>query len=135
MKKKTGHFSPPAVGGSSLLAIFALLTLCVFALLSLATVLAEKRLSEAAAVSVVRYYDADLRAEEVYAQLKTGHIPEDVTVEEGVYRYVIPMAESQWLITEFEEINGQWRILRWQTYARSDRAADEHLPVWTGTTP
>ena len=39
----------PAIGGSSLLVIFAVLCLTVFALLSLSTVQADNRLSDASA--------------------------------------------------------------------------------------
>ena len=46
------RFSPPVVGGSSLLVIFAVLCLTVFALLSLSTVRADVRLSEASAQAV-----------------------------------------------------------------------------------
>ena len=100
MKNKT-KFSPPAVGSSSLLAIFALLTLCVFALLSLSTVLAEKRLSDAAAQSAQQYYAADLQAEEIFSRLKNGEIPEEITEENGIYRYILPISQQQWLICEF----------------------------------
>ena len=46
---------PPAVGGSSLLVIFAVLCLTVFALLGLATVQANSRLSDASAQTVFLY--------------------------------------------------------------------------------
>ena len=46
------RFSPPVVGGSSLLVIFAVLCLTVFALLSLSTVRADVRLSEASVQAV-----------------------------------------------------------------------------------
>ena len=42
-KAKKERFSPPAVGGISLLAVFAVLCLTIFALLSLATVGADGR--------------------------------------------------------------------------------------------
>ena len=133
--KRSHKFTPTAVGGSALLAIFALLTLCVFALLSLATVLAEKRLSEAAAHSVESYYAAEYQAEEVFAQLKNGQIPESVTEKEGIWQYIVPISENQWLITEFEHTDDTWQILGRKTYARGDQPIDEHLPVWTGKTP
>ena len=66
---KKERFPPPAVGGSSLLVIFAVLCLTVFALLSLSTVQADGRLSEAAVASVAAYYEADCRAEEILARL------------------------------------------------------------------
>lgn len=134
MMEKRARISPPAVGGSSLLAIFAILTLCVFALLSLSTVLAEKRLSDAAARSVEDYYAADLQAEEILARLKNGEISEEVTAENGIYRCVIPISDSQSLIAEFTDNDG-WQILRWQVIARSPDVTNDHLPVWDGNAP
>lgn len=134
MMEKRTRFSPPAIGGSSLLAIFAIVTLCVFALLSLSTVLAEKRLSNAAARSVENYYAADLQAEEILAQLKNGEIPEEVTGENGIFRCVIPISDSQSLVAEFTDSDG-WQILRWQTIARSPDMSDDNLPVWNGNAP
>ena len=48
-KQKQVQVSPPPVGGASLLVVFAVLCLTVFALLSLSTVRANERLSEASA--------------------------------------------------------------------------------------
>ena len=129
--KKQSRFSPPTMGGSTLMAIFAVVTLCVFALLSLSTVLSQQRLSQAAAQSVQRYYEADLQAEETFAKLKNGEIPD----ENGTYHAVYPISETQWLVAEFENQDGQWQISRWQTLAESPREADDSLPVWTGNTP
>ena len=53
------QFSPPALGGSSLLVVFAVLALTVFALLSLSTVRADARLGDAATEAVSGYYAAD----------------------------------------------------------------------------
>ena len=47
--KKTGGFAPPAVGGTSLLVMFAVLCLTTFAVLSLSTVKAGDRLATASA--------------------------------------------------------------------------------------
>ena len=132
--KKQNRFSPPAIGGSSLLAIFAVLTLCVFALLSLSTVLAEKRLSEAAAQSVQRYYEAESQSEELLARLKNGDIPVNMT-EEGIYRCSIPVSGQQVLQMDVENTNGQWRLLRRQVVIQENAVTDDTLPVWTGHMP
>ena len=129
MKQNT-KFSPPAIGGSSLLAIFALLTLCIFTLLSLSTVLAEKRLSEAAADSAVRYYAADLQAEETLAKLRAGEIAADTH-----YQTSFPISQHQYLFVEFEKTEGQWQILRWQTVAEAPAITTDPLPVWDGNLP
>ena len=54
-KKDKGSFAPPALGGISLLVVFAVLCLTVFALLSLSTVRADERRSDASAQAVTNY--------------------------------------------------------------------------------
>ena len=85
----------PMVGGSSLLVIFAVLCLTVFALLSLGTVQADRRLADASAASVQAYYEADCRAEEILAQLRSGQRPEGVSGEGNEYWYVCPISDTQ----------------------------------------
>lgn len=78
-EKKKEAFSPPALGGSSLLVAFAVLALTVFALLSLSTVRADVRLGDAAAAAVKGYYEADVQAQELLARLRNGETPVEVT--------------------------------------------------------
>ena len=59
MMEQKKKFSPPAVGGISLLVVFAVLCLTVFALLSLTTVQADVRLADASVQAVEDYYAAD----------------------------------------------------------------------------
>jgi len=124
-------FSPPAIGGSSLLAIFAIVTLCIFTLLSISTVVSEQRLSEAAADSVIRYYAADLQAEETFARLRSG----EIIPETDIYRCTFPIREHQYLFAEFEKVEGQWQILHWQVIAEAPGITTDPLPVWTGESP
>lgn len=76
---------PPAPGASALLVIFAVLCLTVLAMLSLSTVQADARLSDASAEAVAGYYAADYQAEEFLAQLREGTVPPGVREEAGVY--------------------------------------------------
>ena len=55
MNRKNHFGQQPTVGASSLVVIFAVLCLTVFALLGLSTVRADQRLSDTAAVSVENY--------------------------------------------------------------------------------
>ena len=89
------RFSPPVVGGSSLLVIFAVLCLTVFALLGLSTVQADRRLSDASAQAVRAYYEADVQAETILAQLREGRMPEGVAVNGEFYAYVCPISDTQ----------------------------------------
>ena len=68
--KDKAFITPPVVGASSLLVIFAVLCLTIFALLSVSTVQADGRLSDHAAKAVVNYYEADAKAEEILAKAR-----------------------------------------------------------------
>ena len=122
----------PVVGGSSLLVIFAVLCLTVFALLGLSTVQAGGRLSEASAQAVSDYYGADCQAEEIFARLRAGERPEGVTEADGVYAYTCPVSETQQLCVELLRTGENWTVLRWQTESVAEWEADEFLDVWDG---
>lgn len=128
MKKHS--VSIPAVGAGSLLATFAVLCLVVFALLSLTTVQAEKRLADASAQAVADYYAADLRAEEIFARLRGGEMPAGVVRQENIYTYINTISEHQNLLVALEQTEDGWRVLRWQAVSLEDSAETETLPVW-----
>ena len=108
------RFSLPMVGGSSLLIIFAVLCLTVFTLLALSTVRANTRLCEASVQAVSDYYAADLQAETIFAQLRKGTLPEDVTENNNIYSFSCPISETQTLMVELEKTDTCWNVLRWQ---------------------
>ena len=129
--KKNHRISIPAVGGSSLLVIFAVLCLTVFALLSLSTVMAEKRMADASAQAVQDYYAADLQAQAVFARLRAGETVSGVQKEDGFYRYSCPVTENQKLDAELTEGEDGWHICRWQVITRN-QSVNDTLPVWDG---
>lgn len=138
------RFSPPAVGGASLLAAFAVLCLTVFALLSLATVQANRRLSDAAARAVTDYYTADCQAQELLARLRNGEVPEDVNIYQDASltplwtarcTYTVPISDSRELQVEvlLNEVSGSYSVLRWQSAAAQEWETDNELELWDGT--
>lgn len=129
--KKREKISIPAVGGSSLLVIFAVLCMTVFALLSLSTAQAEKRVADAAAQAVTEYYAADLQAQEIFARLKAGQSVGGVQKEENRFFYSCHISEHQLLAVELEYADGNWTVLRWQVVA-SVGTENGILPVWNG---
>ena len=141
-QEKNRRFSPPLVGGSSLLVIFAVLCLTVFALLSLSTVQAAGRLSEANARSVEEYYKADCEAERLLAELRTGTVPEDAAYQENMNfhqpgdtycAYSVPLSDTRELtVTVLLLPDGSWDFLRWQVVSTVDWQPDEGLDVWDG---
>ncbi len=138
MNEEKRRFSPPMVGGSSLLVIFAVLCLTIFALLSLSTVQADDRLGDAAAEAVTGYYAADIQAEIILARLRTGEIPEWVTVtDSGVLTasYACPISNTQELQVEVVFPGGlgdDYEIVRWQAVSTADWQPDDSLTVWDG---
>ena len=130
------RFSAPAVGGSSLLVIFAVLCLTVFALLGLSTVQADGRLSGASAEAVSAYYAADCRAGAILARLRAGELPEGVeetvTPEVRTCAYTCPISDTQTLAVEVRLEGADYTVLRWQAVSAADWTADETLDLWDG---
>lgn len=135
--------SAPTVGASSLLVIFAVLCLTVFAMLSLSTVQADKRLSDRSAAAALGYYEADTAAEEIFARLRAGELPDGVTVttyaaEEGtatqgsIYSYTCTISETQAIRVEIIHQDGVWTVLRWQAGSTTEWAADDSIDIWDG---
>lgn len=130
------RFSPPAVGGVSLLVVFAVLCLTVFALLALTTVQADVRLADASARAVTDYYAADCAAQALLARLRNGERPQDVELsdraENGTFtaRYAVPISDTQELQVEVELADGgYYRVLRWQAVPSVEWEGDESLEL------
>ena len=129
-EKRKGGF--PLVGVSSLLVIFAVLCLTVFALLSASTVRADRALSEKSAAAAEGYYRADYAAEVTLARLRAGERPEGVKESNGIYCYTHPISETQTLVVEVKVEGNDYEILRWQAVSTADWQASDQLPVWSG---
>lgn len=142
-EQKSSSFSPPALGGASLLVIFAVLALTIFALLSLSTVRADGRLSEASAQAVRDYYAADCKAQAYLAWLRTGEGALDTEVintgmaiidyadrSETLCSYTLPISDTQELQVEVR-INGtEYKILRWQAVPIGEWETDDGMDLW-----
>lgn len=134
-KKDKGSFAPPALGGISLLVVFAVLCLTVFALLSLSTVRADERLSDASAQAVKDYYAADCKAQELLARLRFGETPKEVWTDGSLCGYTIPISDTQELQVEVEiRTTNDYTILRWQAVPIGEWELDEGLDLWDGET-
>ena len=121
---------PPLVGGSSLLVVFAVLCLTVFALLGFSTVQADKRLADVSIQAVSDYYAADCAAEETLAKLRAGQLPEGVTLTGDVYAYSCPISPTQALQVEVR--SGDWEVLRWQAVSTIQWQENTDMELWDG---
>lgn len=110
-RMREGKNPAPMVGGSSLLVIFAVLCLTVFAMLSLT------------------------QAQEILAQLRAGERPDGVTAEgEGVFSYACPISDAQTLEVRVRLAGESHEILAWRAVFTADWRADEDLDLWDGST-
>lgn len=130
--KKQDRVSIPAAGGASALVIFAVLCLCVLALLAVNTVLAEKRMVTAAIESSSAYYAADLEAQKLFARLRNGEQVPGVKTEDSTVSFSCEISDSQRLEVQLRKTGDVWTVLRWQAAAESEEHSDT-LPVWDGT--
>lgn len=138
-QEKRESFSPPAIGGSSLLTVFAVLALTVFALLSLSTVRSDVRLADAAAQAVTEYYAADCKAQEILARLRNGEEPEGVELTAvphengGVgYTYTVPVSGTQELQVEVLLDGVDYKVLRWQAASAGAWTGGDNFTIWDG---
>lgn len=131
MKDKVS-ITPPVVGASSLLVIFAVLCLTIFALLSISTVQANGRLSDHAAEAVADYYKADAEAEMILAKLRAGEKPAGVSQDGNLYTYTCTVSDTQLLAVQVVVENDNYTILRWQVISNVRWQADDRRPVWNG---
>ena len=127
-KKRSGA----AVGGSSLLVIFAVLCLCVFSLLGLSTVRADKRLSDTTAAAAEAYYQADCAAEEILARLRAGEAPEGVSADGEIYTYACPVSGTQELQVQVRIHEDTYEISRWQVVSTAEWDPDGGMELWDG---
>ena len=129
------RFTPPPVGGVSLLVVFAVLCLTVFALLSLSTVQADVRLADASVRAVSEYYAADRQAQEILARLRAGEFPEEITMEGDVYGYTCPISENRNLKVEVRLRGSEYTVLCWQSVPAEEWESDDTLELWDGGLP
>lgn len=132
MDKKRSLASP--VGASSLMVIFAVLCLTVFAVLSLATARSGYRQAVSAAESVREYYEADCLAEEILALIRNGQTPQSVIENNGIYYYTCPISETQTIEVSVKAENGEYAVVRWQSVPADEWSAGEDMDVWDGQT-
>ena len=134
MNRQPQRIQTPMVGGSSLLVIFAVLCLTVFALLGCSTVQADGRLADSTVQAVSDYYAADCQAEKILAKLRLGEIPEGVRTVDDVYYYTCSISENRELRVAVRLQENDWEILCWQAVSTVQWDDDKVLSVWDGET-
>lgn len=131
------------VGSVSLILIFAVLCLSIFALLTLSSARSDAGLAERAAQSAKNYYAADTQAESIYVgiveAIKNGEKPDTVSGTEIFYNgnyisYACPIDERRSICVVFfyDYSRGEAEILQWLETESEGWTADESINVWGG---
>lgn len=143
MERERGHISIPPIGATSLLTVFAVLCLTMFALLTLSDVRSDARLADASLESTRAYYAADARAQEILARLRSG---EDVAeagetkikvIHDGAqpsgqyYEYAVPISDTLELQVLVAVEGRDYQVLRWQAVSTTEWDEEIGLEVWT----
>ena len=113
----------PVTGGSSLLAVFAVLCMVTFATLGMASVSADRRLYDAVSAMPAAYYAADVEANRTLASIRSGDVPDFVSLESGVYSWRGCVTDELAIFCEVRVDGTDYEILRW--------ALDRSVP-WEG---
>ncbi len=131
------------VGSISLILIFSVLCMSVFALLSLTTAANDKRLALRFAGSAESFYAADTAAEEllwkISGQLKLGNAPEnigntDILYEQRsrstVFAYLCPIDENRSIAVLAEYQDGKTKVMEWLETNNESWNPQEHIAVF-----
>lgn len=139
--RRGGHMG---TGTVSLILMFSVLCIVIFALLTVSTAAGEHALAEKAAQTQQAYYQADSRAADIAAQVlaardsRPGEI-DGVAVtwnqgEEGglTASFACPVDQERTLLVELE-LNGEdFAVKRWQCVRTGEWEADDSIEVWDG---
>ena len=128
--KKTSSAGLSTPGACTLLVIFAVLCIYIFAILSLSETLAGGRLADATASSISNYYSADSEAEAVLSELRSGKVPESVINTDGIYSYSCPISDTSAIEVEVKIDDDSYEILKWQQVYTAAWEPDESIEVW-----
>ena len=112
-------------GGSSLMVIFGVLCLVVFAVLTLSAAQAGEKLQYASLEAANAYYAADNAAQEKIAELRENK-------EDGTHDFAIGVTDRQTLEVSVKIDGNKYEILRYQTVYTADWQSDDSLLIWDG---
>ena len=119
-------------GAVTLVMIFCVLCMAVFAALTLMTAKREAALTELTARQAQAYYEADRLATEKVAALARGEVPEDVTLSGETAFFAVPAGGSLRLEVQARLNEDGCAIEKWSTVYDGDWETDDSIEVWGG---
>ena len=126
MRIKKSSYPPINIGISFLLAIFIILCMVIFAVLSLSSALKDYDYSKKNAQRTAAYYEACNQAEEIRAQIEAENPAQDVI------EYQVPIDDDEALIVVLERQSGasqHYKIQSWTQQTITEWSSSQTLPV------
>ena len=134
------------IGSASVVLVFAVLCLTIFAVISLVPALREAQLVEGEVALVVNFYRADAAAEEILAFILAADATPDYVMGIEIHSYwdwerfaeviyfVYPLDDTRGLfVSAAIDADMTYRILAWYMLSFAGWEADLRLNVWRGT--
>ena len=119
-------------GAVSLVMIFCVLCMAVFAALTMVTAQREHTLADLTAQRAQAYYDADRRAAETVAALEAGQRPQGVTVTGDTASFAVPAGGDTLLAVKVRLSDTGCTVEQWETVFSGEWEAADTIEVWGG---
>ena len=136
------------IGSASIIMVFSVVCLTVFAVLSLVTANSEYNLAVKSTDVIKNYYAADAAANEKLAELKSAADSNDTAAlnskakeldincedkPEGIaVNFSQKVSDSQELLVDAVYQNGEYKINEWRLSPTKDWKPDEGMQFWDG---
>ena len=131
------------VGSASIVLVFAVLCLTIFAIISLTGALSDRALAEVEAGLIRSYYDADALAETILAEIITdGGLPDSVMGVDITYdwdweksvdtlSFTCPISDKKEFLAVVAN-DGSYDVLTWRMRDIGEWEFDDSLDLWPG---
>jgi hypothetical protein len=132
------------MGSASIIMLFAVLCLTVLAALSLLSANSQLRLTQRSAAVMESYYEADLRASEIYERVLKGDYSEVEILPDGdgfFYNYTVTVdigaggggrTPSLSLGVSLRETDGAFAVYKWKIIESEDWNPNDEINLWGG---
>ena len=132
------------IGSASIVLVFAVLCLTIFTVISLSSALTEQSLIDLEVRTVQAFYQADVLAEKILAEILQAPATPDNILGVDIYAdwdwdyfaervfFAVPISDTTDLYVEVLIEEDAYTILTWRMQQFGDWEVDDILNLWTG---
>lgn len=139
------------IGGASILLLITVFALTVFAVLSIRASYSERQMAQRGRDAIERYYEADTKAEEIYAKLldtfraadtertaasvlEAAQLPAQfmASAEENSIVYYVEVDHNRTLRIVLELSEEECQVREWRLISDAYGSYEEEIEIWDG---